>query len=174
MNIERLKRTSSLFSVASLIIAVLLLVAVVAVVVAGLTVAFSDSLMNRLQEEIAPETFVRNDIYLLVAAACMCIPLIALMFFLAHKLFGNVNASGTPFSDDNVRILKLVSYLMIILAVVSIAAEGMVVFNSSWASDAVQLGGGGFILIVMAVLFYFMAHVFEYGAALQKESDETL
>jgi hypothetical protein len=37
-----------------------------------------------------------------------------------------------------------------------------------------QQNTGSFAVIITAVLFYFMALVFEYGTELQKESDSTL
>ena len=171
MNIERMKRTSSLFSALSLIITAVLLIALIAVFVVGIAALVNDGFMNLIVEYSEP--FVKNDVYLIMAAAGICLPVITFMFFLAYKLFGNIGASHTPFSVENAKIMKLISYLMLILVAVSIAAETLIVLYSSWTTDTVQLGGG-FILIVVAVLFYFMAHIFEYGAALQKESDETM
>jgi len=174
MNKERMSKASSLFSVLSLIITALLLIAVVAVVVLGIALSFNEGLMNMIAEEIEPETFVKRDIYLIVVVVLMCVPLMASMFFLAYKLFGNIGTSQTPFSMENVKILKWISYLMLIFAIpVTLAAEALFMLYSSWDVFTMQWGGG-LPLVFVAVLFYFMAHIFEYGAALQKESDETL
>jgi len=174
MNAEKLSRTSSFFSVASLVIAAIMLIALVAVIVTGIAIVANDGLMNLIAEEIAPGTFVKNDIYIVMAIALLCLPFIAFMFFLAYRLFRNISISRTPFSTDNVRILKLISYIMLIFAIpVTMIAEALYVLYSSWGSTTLQLGGG-LPLVFVAVLFYFMAYVFEYGAALQKESDETL
>jgi len=173
MNIERLKRTSSFLSVGSLIIAVALIIALVAVIAVGIAILVNDGIMNMIADEIAPETFVRKDVYLIMAAVGMCVPLIALIFFFLYKLFGNFSSSHSPFSVENVKILKMVSCIMLILAVVSVAAEALIVFNSSWDVSTMQMGSG-LTLILGALLIYFMAHIFEYGAALQRESDETL
>jgi len=174
MNVEKLSRTSSLFSIASLVVAAMLLIAMVAVFAVGIAILANESFMNLIAEEIAPETFVKNDVYLMMAIVLMCLPFIAFMFFLAYKLFRNISISHTPFSTENVKILKLISYIMLIFALpVTIVAEALFALYSSWGSTTLQLGGG-LPLVFVAVLFYFMAYVFEYGAALQKESDETL
>jgi ABC-type antimicrobial peptide transport system permease subunit len=173
MNIERMKRTSHFFSVASLLITIALLIAIVAVVAAGIAVAFNSDLMNDLLTE-SGGNIIKNDVYLVVAIAGICLPLVAMMFFLAHRLFRNIGRSHTPFTMDNVKILKWISYLILILAIpASIIIALLTQRFSSWTEDAV-VGWSGVPLVLLAVMFYFMAHVFEYGTALQKESDETL
>jgi len=174
MNVKRLKRTSSFFSAISLLIAAVLVIAVIATVALGITLLVNDELMSKAVEEMAPQTFVKDDVYVIMAVVGIVVPLIAVMFFLAYMLFRNINESETPFSTENVKILKWVSYLLLILAVpVSIIIGILVIHYSSWDVDAATWVGG-LPLVFVAVLFYFMAHVFEYGAELQKESDETL
>jgi magnesium-transporting ATPase (P-type) len=174
MNIEKLKRTSRLFSAASLMIIAALLIAMVAVIELGMAVAFSDDIMRMIAEGAEPAvSIVKNDVYIVVAIACVCIPLVAAMFFLAYRLFRNIGGSHTPFDAENVKILKLISYLLMIIAIpVSIIASSVLIMYTSWSDG--NIAWGGFGLVIVAVMFYFMAHIFEYGAALQKESDETL
>jgi hypothetical protein len=174
MNIERMKKTSHFFSVVSLLITVALLIAVIAIIAVGIAVALNDSLWPSILNEVEGQSIVKDDIYVMVAMACMVLPVVTAMFFLSYRLFSNIGRSHTPFTTDNVKILKWISYLILVLAIpVSIAVALMAQTFSSWTDDAV-IGWNGIPLILLAVMFYFMAHIFEYGTALQKESDETL
>ena len=72
------------------------------------------------------------------------------------KIFGEVEKQGTPFTENNIKLLKKVNILALILWI-----AGMMGANSTVG------------LVFLIVIFAFRS-VFEYGYKLQKESDETL
>lgn len=73
------------------------------------------------------------------------------------KIFGEVETNGTPFTEKNIRLLKRVHILSIILWILQMAG---IRENSI---------GLVFVLVISA-----FRGVFEYGYKLQREADETL
>ena len=72
------------------------------------------------------------------------------------KIFGEVEKEGTPFTEKNIKLLKIVNIIAICLWLV-----GMMVSRNTV--------GLVFIIVISA-----FRSVFEYGYKLQKEADETL
>lgn len=73
------------------------------------------------------------------------------------KIFGEVEKNGTPFTEKNIKLLKRVQILSIILWILQMAG---IRENSI---------GLVFVLVISAFRV-----IFEYGYKLQKEADETL
>jgi len=72
------------------------------------------------------------------------------------KIFGEVEKEGTPFTEQNIKLLKRVNIIAICLWLI-----GMMGFSNTV--------GLVFVIIISA-----FRSVFEYGYKLQKEADETL
>lgn len=92
----------------------------------------------------------------IVAAIIGYVLAIIMLDYLA-KIFGEVEKTGTPFTENNIKFLKRVHILSIVLWILQMAG---IRENSI---------GLVFVLVISA-----FRSVFEYGYKLQKESDETL
>lgn len=123
------------------------------------------------------------------------VELVNLIFFgavcaagiLGVRLLWSVRADETPFTRKNVRRLKGVSMLLVgaevweviwglVFSTFIARAGGSKFFPVSTSVGGViafpnAMGG---VIIVVGVLIYCVALVFQYGMALQQESDETL
>lgn len=171
MNTERMRRMSSVLSVLTLIGAALMVAAAVVLLAFGAAAALSESIMNMILD-LPAMTSDPNVVYAVVVIVSMYAVTVAVMLVYAHRLFSNVSRSHTPFETENVKNLKMISYILLFIAIpLTIAAS---VLSELLAPGIAAADPGTFTLIVAAVMFYFMAIVFEHGAELQKESDSTL
>ena len=94
--------------------------------------------------------------------------LIVLVKLLKHleDLFSNINKGETPFTLDNVKHIKMMSYLMIACIVLSGIGEGL--FDVI-ANKDVDFGFGLFSIVEILFL-YSMSLIFEYGHEIQLDS----
>ena len=79
------------------------------------------------------------------------------------KLFKNINEGDTPFTLENVHHIKLMSYLMIAITILSAIGNGISAIIIDQDFDL------GFDFITILV-FYSIAYIFEYGYELQLDS----
>ena len=84
-----------------------------------------------------------------------------------EKLFSNIKNNETPFTLDNVGYIKRISYLMIVL--IMITPVSGILFNSILGLSS---EGGSIELIgILEILIIFsMSYIFEYGYEIQKDS----
>lgn len=94
--------------------------------------------------------------------------LVVLVMLLKHleELFDNVNKGETPFTLDNVKHIKMMTYFMIAAIVLSGIGEGL--FDVV-ASKDVNFGLSLFSIIEILFL-YSMSLIFEYGHEIQLDS----
>ena len=94
--------------------------------------------------------------------------LIVLVKLLKHleDLFSNINKGETPFTLDNVKHIKMMSYLMIACIVLSGIGEGLFDVVTSKDIDF----GLGLFSIVEILFLYSMSLIFEYGHEIQLDS----
>jgi|GEM_PF-5410921 len=84
-----------------------------------------------------------------------------------RKVFRSTAKSGRPFTADNARYLRSAAIVMLVLTVFGYVVTCLAVSASlSITWDLAPL--------VFAFFFYLLSLMFDYGAALQRESDETL
>lgn len=110
-----------------------------------------------------------------IAEMCTIIVSGILMFFMlatSYCMFKSINTDIAPFSKPNVQRLKNLGILLLVYAlVVPIARTG---FYSTFAPTINIHSSFNISFAVLALSFFFIAKVFEYGAELQRQSDETL
>jgi len=115
-------------------------------------------------------SFTLTTIYVLILLAILIVALV---------LLRSIKAAETPFALKNVKLLKTIAILLIVLepcfdVVQWVTAQlhpielgdGTVV-----ASFGPQLGG---VILATGLVVYCVALVFEYGISLQQQADETL
>ena len=98
--------------------------------------------------------------------------LITSMFIRALSMFRAISKEIAPFDKSNAKKLKSIATILLIYAiVVPIARAG---FYRSFAPDFGVHTSMDAPFIVLALIFFFIAILFDYGAELQRESDELL
>jgi len=89
--------------------------------------------------------------------------LMANLFLQAQNIFKDISKDGSPFEMKHVKRIKRVAFLYLIISLID--------SETSAISISISFNMVG---IVGALMFYCIALVFEYGCALQQESDEIL
>lgn len=107
----------------------------------------------------------------------MCTIIVSAIFVLfilitAYGMFKSTSRDIGPFSKSNVKRLKNIGITLLIYSlVVPIARAG---FYGSFAPEINIKSSPNMSFVVIALVFFFMAIVFGYGAELQRQYDETL
>lgn len=113
-----------------------------------------------------------HQLGLLALSGVLVLVSLCILMMFCGKLCKAFRECETPFTDDIIRKIKAVSYSMIPWAIASMVCKGAVeyVFSSdSRFSLTLNLD------MVLAILIVFgLSYVFQFGAVLQQESDETL
>ena len=98
------------------------------------------------------------------------------VIFLFVAKFGKVlHKNSTPFSKPCIRYLKVTAFILLGWSVLSLVTGGEVRRILTGGLFGISLGGSldlGSLFIALVLLL--VAYIFEYGAKLQRESDETL
>lgn len=99
------------------------------------------------------------------------VTLIAILY-IVNRIFRDISNGGAPFELKHAKRMKTIAYLMLIDAVAV-----PIVFRT-WlgmllSPETVYHGING-TLVVVAVIFFCLSYIFEYGSALQQLDDETL
>jgi heme/copper-type cytochrome/quinol oxidase subunit 3 len=98
--------------------------------------------------------------------------LIFAMLFNAYKMFKSINAEIAPFNQSNAKRLENIGTELILYTFFTpIVRNG---FYKSFAPDVNYHISFEISFLALALLFFFIAKLFEYGAELQRQSDETL
>lgn len=97
---------------------------------------------------------------------------IAILFF-AGAIFKDLSVEPSPFQLKHAQRLKKIGTLTILVSILPAVAQSVTLKIISPAAEA-DTDGLGLIGIVLAIMFYCLGRIFEYGAMLQKQSDETL
>lgn len=94
------------------------------------------------------------------------------ILLIAYRMFKSISIDIMPFSQENAKRLKKIGALLMIYSLVEpIAREG---FYSSFAPEITMQSSFNIGSVILALLFFFIAVIFDYGAELQRFSDETL
>ena len=97
----------------------------------------------------------------------------ASILFVASSIFKDMSRENTPFTQKNANRLKLISSFLVALGILiqPLRALLTIVFVSPHSDIFFSVNLG---YLVFAAMFFCLALIFEYGAELQRESDETL
>ena len=107
--------------------------------------------------------FETSMIFLLINIVIMII-----ILNYVEKLFNNIKNDKTPFTLENVKFIKRISYLMIALILITPISEILLNVITGYIND----GDSPFELIgILEILIIFsMSYIFEYGYEIQKDS----
>lgn len=118
----------------------------------------------------APVTTAKGAIAVCVAAFILG----AFLFFifrLAYRMFREINATGTPFNENYVKVIKRIGVLVAVMTVVESAVDSAAAAFAGVDTLGMSSDSTG---VIFGVIIYCLAYIFDYGCTLQKLSDETL
>ncbi len=94
------------------------------------------------------------------------------ILLIAYRMFKSISINIMPFSQENAKRLKKIGGLLMIYSLVEpISRKG---FYSSFAPEITIRSSFNIVSVILALIFFFIAIIFDYGAELQRLSDETL
>lgn len=166
---ERLKKMSSVISMVILVATVVLVIMMVLTVSAGIMAMVNDEIMDELMR-VWPSD---NEVWIGLLMSILAFFTMLAMLIYARRLFKNVSRSHTPFDEENVTNLNYMGHALLVFAIGLPALNYVLIWAFSPDAPAME-GFGNLVLIVVAIVFYCMSLIFRHGAALQRESDETL
>jgi len=105
----------------------------------------------------------KKQLITIVISGIITLALVAKLFRQAENIFKDIDVDSSPFEMKQVKRIKRVAILYLIISLINL--------QISATSIVISLNLVG---IVGALMFWCIALIFEYGCALQKESDETL
>lgn len=94
------------------------------------------------------------------------------IFIIAYSMFKAIIKDAVPFTKMNAKRIKKIGTLLLVYSiVVPIARAG---FYHTFAQTIDYRGSFDVTFLLLALIFYFISTVFDYGAELQRETDELL
>lgn len=166
-NVEKLQTIGKWGSRLTLLGMVFCAVVLVACVAAGIIATIRPELLGHF-----PDVIGLKEFQIAAAMGAVDIAVLGVIIYLADGVMRNIRTSHSPFTDGNAEQIKNMSYVMLVYAIL--------IPLISWTVMAVALPGVeatipfSLGMILVAVLFYMLSLVFEYGAGLQNDSDHTL
>ena len=107
--------------------------------------------------------------YIEIALVFLLIDIIIMIIILSYveKLFNNIKDNNTPFTLDNVKFIKNISYLMIALIIITPLSDIIInlLFGLSEGNSPFEL-----MNILEILIIFSMSYIFEYGYEIQKDS----
>ena len=142
------------------------------------TIAINNTMILSIDEEISKSDIInifnnnsKTKIisYTEIAFIFLIIDLIVMIIILNYieKLFNNIKNNNTPFTLDNVNYIKRISYLMILLILITPISGN--IFNNI-LNITKDNGGIDITSILMILILFCMSYIFEYGYEIQKDS----
>lgn len=147
-------------------------------ILAGDKLAIGDVIIGELDEEALQSdvaNILRNNskseiiLYTELAFALLIAYLVLMIIILGYieKLFNNIKNNNTPFTLDNVKYIKRISYLMIaLILVVPMSGTALNGLSGFTATDSPF----GMLGVLEILIIFSMSYIFEYGYEIQKDS----
>jgi len=89
------------------------------------------------------------------------------ILILTHKIFKDISREYTPFLEKNFKRMKEIALILLFSSLQPFSFSGSGSLN-------INIGPPDYELLIFAGIVYFFALIFQYGSALQQQSDETL
>lgn len=95
------------------------------------------------------------------------------MLFNANAIFKDLSVEPLPFQMKHAKRLNKIAVMTILVSIIPATVQSIIYMIFAPNSNS-NIDGFGMIGIAVAVLFFFLAKIFEYGVSLQQQADETL
>lgn len=109
-------------------------------------------------------TYIETGLVFLLVELCIMIIILGCV----EKLFNNIKDKTTPFTLDNVKYIKKISYLIIALILITPISDilfSIILGISTGGSSPFEL-----MSILEILIIFSMSYIFEYGYEMQKDS----
>ena len=130
-----------------------------------------DLLENEIIEMFKNNSNIEIIAFIETALVFLLVDIVIMIIILkcVEKLFNNIKNNRTPFTLDNVSIIKKISYLMIALILILPISDILISLILSVSNE----GNNTFELMnILEILIIFsMSYIFEYGYEIQKDSN---
>lgn len=93
------------------------------------------------------------------------------IFLLTYRMFNEISITGTPFNLKYVKTIKTIGVLVAVMTVVGGFVDSAAASYAGMETLGLITDSTG---LVFGVIIFCLAYIFDYGCALQKQSDETL
>ena len=129
---------------------------------------FSINQTTQLMEIINNNSNSKLIIYSIIIMICLIATMMLLFFAFKYlsKLFNNINKENTPFTLDNLNLIKKITYLLIGYSIFPELSGHLFQFITK-INMGIDIEGFKFIFILIMVCIYF---VFDYGHQIQLDS----
>ncbi len=118
--------------------------------------------------QFASDFNVGLDLFTNIAAQCFFIAVL----IITYRIFKDISRDSSPFMPKNISRMKKIAILLFVSSVVSPAVNAAV--GKSLSLTNAESMNYSSEIIILSVIIYCFALIFQYGAELQQQSDETL
>lgn len=122
--------------------------------------------------DISPENAANNTF--LMVCGVLILALFLAIFIIAESIFRLIQKSESPFIPEVPKRMKLIAVLLLLAQIVPRFLGYFIRFADTGRVSVTIIDEGTFVMIIIAMIIYCFAAVFDYGCVLQRESDETL
>ena len=134
-------------------------------------VTVSDNTIHMSTNSIST-SFGLTQIRIFVILGILTIITVLINLFFIKKLCKAFASCETPFSEEIISGMRKFAYSLIPWAIASMITEGIVTGLTNFSGDFnfhINIG-----VIFTIIIIFVLTYIFQYGAVLQQESDETL
>lgn len=133
---------------------------------------FPSSQTSQLIEIINNNSHTKLIFYLITISACLIVTMILLFFAFKYlsKLFNNIHKDNTPFTLDNLNLIKKITYLLIGYSIFP-EVSGYIFQLITKIDMGIEIEGFKFVFILIMICIYY---VFDYGHQIQLDSKGTI
>ena len=134
---------------------------------AGQRIEFQEGVLSYAAQSSPKLCFMAGmAVYVLLGAVTTWI------LWLVRRIFRNVEKKETPFEKENSRAVRRIGLLVVVYSLIYTLVLPLLCLALGLGRAQVSLVDGKMVLV--GCLIVSLSYIFEYGSALQKESDETL
>lgn len=126
----------------------------------------------QLIEIINNNSHTKLILYLITISVCLIVTMILLFFAFKYlsKLFDNIHKDNTPFTLDNLNLIKKITYLLIGYSLFPEVSGYLFQFITK-IDMGIEIEGYKFVFILIVICIYY---VFDYGHQIQLDSKGTI
>ncbi|MCY9529407.1 DUF2975 domain-containing protein [Paenibacillus alvei] len=180
MSTLKIQKTSKILAVCLRMLCIMLLLVTVAEIAAilwlsqmsGDEIPAAISTMSSIFLHTDHSNYGKSDLIITFSGDVVRLCLIMVILFIAGGIFKDISKDYTPFVAKHMKRLKRISLLIAGMAIIPGFVEITMI---QMVTPAVMVNVSfELFYILVAVVFFCLAQIFDYGRMLQQQSDETL
>ncbi|GAV13653.1 DUF2975 domain-containing protein [Paenibacillus sp. NAIST15-1] len=180
MSTLKIQKTSKILAVCLRMLCIMLLLVTIVEIVAilwlsqmsGDEIPAAINTMSSIFLHIDHSDYAKSDLIITFSGDVVRLCLIMVILFIAGGIFKDISKDYTPFVAKHMKRLKRISLLIAGIAIIPGFVE-IAMIQMVTPAARVNVSFELFYILV-AVVFFCLAQIFDYGRMLQQQSDETL